>query len=98
MTQIALPASAKFSLHRPARPMMARDADSMYWMSRYVERSEHVARMLLINANLLIDVGDLAPGLLQRQWHSIYTVFRMEAPAELAKAPGRDESLGTRVA
>ena len=27
------------------RPMLARDADSMYWMTRYVERAEHVARM-----------------------------------------------------
>ena len=41
--------------------MLARDADSMYWMSRYVERAEHVARLLLVNTNLLMDVGDLAP-------------------------------------
>ena len=98
MTQLTLPTASKFSLHRPARPMMARDADSMYWMSRYVERSEHVARLLLVNANLLIDVGDLAPALLQRQWHSVFTVFRMEVPAELAAGAAADDSLGARVA
>ena len=26
--------------------MLARDADSMYWMSRYVERAEHIARLV----------------------------------------------------
>ena len=40
--------------------MLSRDADAMYWMARYVERAEHVARLLLVNSNLLIDVGDLA--------------------------------------
>src|SRR3954465_13354701 len=69
--------------HAATRPMLARDADSMYWMSRYVERAEHVARLLLVNTNLLIDVGDLAPSLLRRQWNSAFTVFRMDVPAEL---------------
>ena len=31
-------------------------------MSRYVERAEHVARILLVNSNLLIDVGDSRAG------------------------------------
>src|SRR3982750_1200810 len=86
MTQLTLPTvptRPKLSAHRPARPMMARDADSMYWMSRYVERAEHVARLLLVNTNLLIDVGDLAPSLLRRQWNSVFTVFRMDVPPEL---------------
>ena len=48
MSQIALPTVPKFLVHRPARPMMARDADAMYWMSRYVERDEHTARLLLL--------------------------------------------------
>src|SRR4051794_14210789 len=58
------------------RPMLSRDADSMYWLARYVERSEHVARMLLVNSNLLMDVGDLAPQLQQRQWKSVLEVMR----------------------
>ena len=49
------------SLH--TRPMLARDADSVYWMARYVERAEHVARIMFVNSNLLVDVGDLAPAL-----------------------------------
>jgi uncharacterized alpha-E superfamily protein len=76
--------------------MLARDADSVYWMSRYVERSEHVARLLLVNANLLIDVGDLAPTLQQRQWHSVFSVMRMDVPPELSALPA--DGLGPKVA
>src|SRR5438552_4853923 len=75
----------KFFFEFPARPMLSRDADSMYWMARYVERAEHVARMLLINSNLLMDVGDLAPQVQQRQWKSVLDVMRAgDVP------PGRD--------
>jgi uncharacterized alpha-E superfamily protein len=62
---------------RSARPMLARDADAMYWMARYVERAEHVARLLLVNSNLLIDVGDLAPRMQNRLWQDILTVIRL---------------------
>jgi uncharacterized alpha-E superfamily protein len=93
MTQIALPTVPKFSLHTPARPMMARDADSMYWMGRYVERAEHIARLLLVNSNLLTDVGDLAPRLLQQQWQGVLTILRTDAPN---LATGRD--MGARIA
>ena len=95
MTQISIPVHPKFPSHAPARPMLARDADSMYWMSRYVERSEHVARLLLVNSNLLMDVGELAPTLQQRQWQSVLTVFRVDAPPA---ADGSGLSLGSRVA
>lgn len=85
MTAFTLPNPAKPSINRPSRPIMARYADSMYWMSRYVERAEHVARLLLVNSNLLIDVGDLAPALLQKQWNGLLTIFRMEVPEELGE-------------
>ena len=57
--------------------MLSRDADSMYWMSRYVERAEHVARMLLVNASLLTDVGDIEPTLQVKLWNSILEVMRV---------------------
>ncbi len=100
MTQLA-PSNVpkKFRLHQPARPMMARDADSMYWMSRYVERAEHIARLLLVNANLLIDVGDLAPTLQLRQWQSVLTVMRTDIPPELREAEnGSTDTVGAGVA
>jgi uncharacterized alpha-E superfamily protein len=76
MSQISLPNVSTLSQHRARRPLLARDADSMYWLSRYIERAEHVARLLLVNSNLLVDVGDLAPDLRERQWHAIPTIMR----------------------
>ncbi len=37
----------------------ARVADASYWMSRYVERSEHLARILLVSTDMLTGTGDL---------------------------------------
>jgi uncharacterized alpha-E superfamily protein len=30
-------------------PMLSRVADSLYWMSRYLERAEHTTRLLDVN-------------------------------------------------
>ncbi len=35
--------------------MLARVADSLYWMSRYLERAEHTARLLDVHLNLVPD-------------------------------------------
>lgn len=59
-----------------ARPMLARDADGMFWMARYVERSEHVARLLRVHLVLLTDVGDLTPAQEQQMWKTILRTFR----------------------
>ena len=74
--------TTKFFVTRPPRPMLSRDADSVYWMSRYMERAEHVARILLVNTNLLMDVGELAPDLQERQWQSVLTIMRAPALPE----------------
>lgn len=36
--------------------MLARVADAIYWMSRYVERAENVARFIDVNLNLMLDL------------------------------------------
>jgi uncharacterized alpha-E superfamily protein len=35
--------------------MLSRVADSLYWMSRYLERAEHTARVVNVNLNLTLD-------------------------------------------
>ena len=37
--------------------MLSRVADSIYWMSRYVERAENIARVIDVNFNLALDLG-----------------------------------------
>ena len=44
--------------------MLSRVADSIYWMSRYVERAENVARVISVNLNLSLDM----PGEAGDQW------------------------------
>jgi uncharacterized alpha-E superfamily protein len=44
--------------------MLSRLADSLYWMSRYVERAENVARFIDVNTQLSLDL----PGGYQEQW------------------------------
>ncbi|MBZ0255785.1 alpha-E domain-containing protein, partial [bacterium] len=36
--------------------MLSRVADSIYWMSRYIERAENVARFLDVNVKLMLDM------------------------------------------
>ncbi len=44
--------------------MLSRVADSIFWMSRYVERAENVARFIDVNLNLSLDLGPE----MDRQW------------------------------
>lgn len=36
--------------------MLARVAENIYWMARYLERAENMARLISVNANLLLDL------------------------------------------
>lgn len=48
--------------------MLSRVADSLYWMSRYLERAEHTARLLDVNLNLMLDEG---PTGAERRWQRV---------------------------
>jgi uncharacterized alpha-E superfamily protein len=37
--------------------MLSRVADSLYWMSRYLERAEHTARVINVQLNLMLEHG-----------------------------------------
>lgn len=37
--------------------MLSRVANSIYWMSRYLERAENVARFIAVNVHLMLDMG-----------------------------------------
>jgi uncharacterized alpha-E superfamily protein len=43
--------------------ILSRVAETIYWMARYVERAENTARIIMVNANLLLDLPKgIAPG------------------------------------
>jgi uncharacterized alpha-E superfamily protein len=83
---------------RAPRSLLARVAESAFWMSRYVERAEHVARVLLVNANSLLDVGDIDP-LVERQFWAgplrIFLLDQSDAAAAILDSPR--EQLASRV-
>jgi uncharacterized alpha-E superfamily protein len=39
-----------------AKPLLSRVADSVYWMARYIERADNVARFIDVNHNLTLDL------------------------------------------
>ena len=47
--------------------MLSRVADSIYWLSRYVERAENVARFIEVNLQLMLD----APSGEDQQWEPL---------------------------
>jgi uncharacterized alpha-E superfamily protein len=58
--------------------MLSRVADSLYWMSRYLERAEHTARLLDVNLNQMLDQR---PANAERRWERLFASLRAESPA-----------------
>ncbi len=46
--------------------MLSRAADSLFWISRYIERAENIARSIDVNLNLLLDLPDE-----ERHWEPV---------------------------
>lgn len=51
--------------------MLSRVANSLYWMSRYIERAENVARLLDVNLQLLLDFRSLDDEKMRAHWMPI---------------------------
>jgi len=51
--------------------MLSRVANSLYWMSRYIERAENTARLLDVNLQLLLDFRSLDDEKLRAHWMPI---------------------------
>src|SRR6202167_5274120 len=48
--------------------MLSRVAHSLYWMARYIERAENIARIVDVNLQLLLDLRDLDEQKLAEYW------------------------------
>ena len=58
--------------------MLSRIADTLYWMSRYLERADNTARMLQINLQYLIEAEDALPA--EAQWRPLLNITGGEEP------------------
>jgi uncharacterized alpha-E superfamily protein len=55
--------------------MLSRVADALYWMGRYLERSENLTRLLLVTEELSTEVLGLDEDLAWAEWHDLGQVF-----------------------
>ncbi len=53
--------------------MLSRVADSLYWMSRYLERAEHTARLLGVNLTQMLDQ---TPQSTEQRWKRLLMSLR----------------------
>ena len=58
--------------------MLSRVADSLYWMSRYLERAEHTTRLLDVNLNLMLDESAASA---ERRWKRV--LFALGRPKDV---------------
>lgn len=53
---------------RGSEVMLSRVANSLYWMSRYIERAENISRLLDVNLQLMLDFVQLDDQKLKEHW------------------------------
>jgi uncharacterized alpha-E superfamily protein len=64
--------------------MLSRVADALYWMGRYLERSENLTRLLLVTEDISSETQGLAEQIAQSAWKDLLAIFpsaEVEAPA-----------------
>jgi uncharacterized alpha-E superfamily protein len=60
--------------------MLSRVADSLFWMSRYLERAEAIARLLDTGSNLEMDLAGLVPSDYASPWRTTLAVLNTTPP------------------
>jgi uncharacterized alpha-E superfamily protein len=71
--------------------MLSRVADSLFWMSRYLERAEHTARVINIQLNLMLERGSKSDDL---DWARVLRSLGVElAPEDASRAQAVAQSL-----
>ncbi len=75
--------------------MLARSAQGLYWMGRYLERADHLCRLLRLQTEALVDrpVSEIYSG-----WNRIYASLNRQPPGtgpELLLGNGADANAGT---
>jgi uncharacterized alpha-E superfamily protein len=64
---------------KEAARMLSRVADNLYWMSRYLERAEHTARVIGVQWNLMLEYE---PGSAERRWSRVTASLGRREPLE----------------
>jgi uncharacterized alpha-E superfamily protein len=69
--------------------VLSRVADALYWMGRYLERSENITRLLLVTEDFSSETQGLAEPVAQAAWKDLLAIFpsAQVAPPASAFAP-----------
>jgi uncharacterized alpha-E superfamily protein len=60
--------------------MLSRVADALFWMSRYLERGEHIARLLDVCFHLELDLHGVLAGPAELHWTSLTAILQSRVP------------------
>ena len=66
--------------------MLSRVADALFWMSRYLERAEHVARLLDVCFHQELDLHGALAGPHELQWTSLAATLQQQIPENTKSA------------
>lgn len=67
--------------------MLSRVADALFWMSRYVERAEHVARLLDVWFHLELDLSGVGAAPFELHWTALAAILQHHAPPTAGTSP-----------
>jgi uncharacterized alpha-E superfamily protein len=60
--------------------MLSRVADALFWMSRYLERADHVARAVDVTFQLDLDLHGVLANPVELEWNSLLSLLRQPPP------------------
>src|SRR5262245_61032777 len=73
--------------------MLSRVADCLFWMGRYLERAEQVARLLDVSYHLELDLSGVTAGPYELHWTSLLAVLQSTAPGHLGNGDGPEPAI-----
>jgi uncharacterized alpha-E superfamily protein len=68
--------------------MLARVADSLYWMGRYLERAENVTRILMVTSDFSVELEGLNDTLAKREWDAARAALPGASEVKVLKTKG----------
>src|SRR5205807_1203365 len=60
------------------KDMLSRVADALFWMSRYVERAEHIARLLDVWFHLELDLSGAGAAPFEMHWTALASILQQQ--------------------
>lgn len=67
--------------------MLSRVADALFWMSRHLERAEHVARLLDVCFHLELDLNGVVSGPHELHWAGLAATLQQVVPGRGGQSP-----------